>query len=177
MRTLKNNGIIVLCTLTVCCVCMLGIIGCGGNTSTLAPATVNVADMTIEDYEAMLSDEEAVFAGVYEIEHMPEVELPDPAILPTEEEIQWEGYSEEELGLLEPYEMPYCEVGINGCSYVWYKDMQYFYVNEINQQAGESSPFYEYSNVWVTMDPENFLILGGWEEYGRTGNLVGGRTE
>lgn len=177
MRMLKNNRIIILCTLAVCCVCMVGIIGCGGNRDTSAPATVAIADMTIEDYEAMLSGEETVFAGAYEVDQIPEVELTDPAILPTEDEILWEGYTEEQLGLLEPYEMPNCEVGLNGYSYVWYNDEQYFYVNEINQQAGESSPFYDYSNVWVTMDPENFLVLGGWEEYGRTGNLVGGKEE
>ena len=184
-RQHKKSKNIAVWLLIVSVAGTVGISGCGGNAGDDMPATKeagetttgSVADMTIEDYEAMLSNEEAVFAGAYEVNQIPEIELSDPALLPTEEEILWEGYNEEELGLLEPYEMPYCEVGINGCSYVWYNDEQYFYVNEINQKFGEGSPFNEYSNVWVTLDPENILVLGGWEEYGRTGNLAGGKGE
>ena len=186
MRKLKNNSKIILCILTVCYICMIGIFGCGGDstsegiTSKTKNNVENLSDkeyMIIEDYETQMDNEEAVFAGAYELYQTFEVELPDPVMLPTDNEVIWEGYTERELGLLESQEMPYCEVGINGCSFVWYDDIQYFNVNEINQQFGEGSPFSIYSNVWVTLEPENIQVLGGLEEYGRTGYLAGGKAE
>lgn len=162
----------------------IGITGCGGNTGIDMPATEeagetikgSVEDMTIEDYEAMLSNEEAVFAGMYEVEQMPEVELADPIMLPTEEEILWDGYSEEALGLLEPHEMPNCEMEA-GCHYIDYNGRRFYYVDVLNMSLGEDSPYAEYSKIWVTNDGDEMKVLGGWEEYGRTGNLVGGKTE
>lgn len=180
----KKNKNIALWLLIVSFAGTVGISGCGGNAGDDMPATKevgetttgSVADMTIEDYEAMLSNEEAVFAGVYEDEQISEVELADPIMLPTEEEILWDGYSEEALGLLEPHEMPNREMEA-GCHYIDYNGRRYYYVDDLNMSLGESSPYAQYSKIWVTNDEDEMKVLGGWEEYGRTGNLVGGKAE
>lgn len=116
------------------------------------------------------------------------VELSDPVVISEEDNSEWLGYSEVELGFLTPEEMPNCIIaeessGANTMAAILYNDVPYFYVNdmikELERAIGEYgaqdsmgqllNEYKKYSNVWVTsaIDVEDIKVLGGLEEYGK----------
>jgi len=102
------------------------------------------------------------------------VELCDALEQVDGEDELWEGYSEQELGLLTPDKMPNVVEANDGCHGVWYNDVLYMYVNDVNEIYGESGGMAEFANVWFSTDTRK--VLGDWEEYGKKcaeeGNLL-----
>ena len=95
------------------------------------------------------------------------VELCD-AVEPSDDmDDAWEGYTEQDLGLLPPSKMPNVIVDEAGNHGVMYKNEYYIYVNDTNRRHGEKSGFSKYANVWCTPNAADCKILGGWEEYGK----------
>ena len=105
------------------------------------------------------------------------VELCDPLIASEMIDDPWMGYSEMELGLLSPEEMPNCESSEYGYHTVMYNGGMYMYVNEFNEVMNDPI-FQEYADVWATMTPEReVIILGGLEEYGKYSAEIGGNAK
>lgn len=95
------------------------------------------------------------------------VELCDAVEASDNMDDSWEGYSEQDLGLLPPSKMPNVIVDEGGNHGVMYNNEYYIYVNDINRRHGDKSGFSQYANVWCTPIVSDCKILGGWDEYGR----------
>lgn len=95
-----------------------------------------------------------------------DVALVDPCEEATQLDILWEGYTEVELGMLSPDEMPNIFYEEYPC--VMYNGNKYAWVNEYNlyNENGDSR-FTELANVWVAYEIDEVTVLGGLEEYGR----------
>lgn len=81
--------------------------------------------------------------------------------------IEWEGYTERELGMLSPDEMPNVQEN-EGVHYILYDHVAYQYVNDFNALNMNIGNCRDYANVWVNVQSDGSLvILGGLEEYGK----------
>ena len=96
------------------------------------------------------------------------VELCDAVEPSADMDDSWEGYSEQDLGLLPPSKMPNVIVDEGGNHGVMYNNEYYIYVNDMNRRDGDKSGFSQYANVWCTPIVSDCKILGGWDEYGRS---------
>ena len=108
---------------------------------------------------------------------------------------EWMGFSEVELGLLSPEEMPNCRETDPDpfgqvIHWIYYNELIYCYVNDYIRVLEKSIAEYgvydtmgpileqykQYANVWCTSDSdiENIKVLGGLEDYGRACAKAGG---
>ena len=85
----------------------------------------------------------------------------------SERMVEWEGYTERELGMLSPEVMPNCQQEQSGLHYIIFNEMTYLYVNDLNAQ-GMGEDYKQYANVWVARGEKGAItVLGGLEEYGK----------
>lgn len=164
----------------LCCILILGMTGgCSKDKESIEEASTDaISDVTWEVREGFetseqfydtymsIKEEDVVVSqpGNYIING---VELCD-AVEPSDDmDDSWEGYSEQDLGLLAPSKMPNVIVDEGGNHGVMYNNEYYIYVNDINRRHGDKSGFSKYANVWCTPNAADCKVLGGWEEYGK----------
>lgn len=155
------------------CIFAMGVLtACGASTTSDSMASVdekneeNNVESRIEELRVRFQyyEESVMKPGCYSIDG---VELCDAAVSTQDTDDIWEGYTEAELGFLNPDKMPNCIIDEMGNHWVLYNNIMYTYVNDYNLQYGDASQFKEYANVWCTMDSSNRKFLGDLEEYGR----------
>lgn len=119
------------------------------------------------------------------------VELCEPIIDEEDIDSKWMGYSEIELGLLTPEEMPNCfDYGKEVGKYmpgVEYEGKLYWYVNDYiesfvgiartEEDYEKLEKLKEYANVWCTFPNPEIIVLGGLYEYGKECAKQGGNAE
>lgn len=95
------------------------------------------------------------------------VELCDAVEASEDMDDSWEGYTEQDLGLLPPSKMPNVQLNEQGYHGVFYNNEYYIYANDLNRDNAKLSGVSQYANVWCAITGADRKILGGWEEYGR----------
>ncbi len=91
---------------------------------------------------------------------------------------EWEGYSEQELGILSPDKMPNCQQDETGIHYIMFNDIMYLYVNDLNERGMTDAGLKEYANIWVNIGEKGVItILGNAEQYGKSCAKEGEVTE
>lgn len=178
---------------------MVTLCGCQTDVKSDTPTKTEPAEtLSREDFisQYMMSDRNELEIMSEENRIINGVEISEATTASKDINSEWMGFSEIELGLLSPEEMPNCRESDPDpfgqiIHWVYYNDVIYCYVNDYIRVLEKSIAEYnaydtmgpileqykQYANVWCTSDTGDIKVLGNLEEYGRACAKEGGNAK